>query len=71
MQGDASLFARGDEIELAWGIVDPILSGWEQREAAQSPPVAIYEPGSWGPAEADEFLAREGRAWLLGCGEHR
>ncbi len=68
MQGDASLFARGDEIELAWGIIDPILAGWEQSDA---PPLALYEPGSWGPVEADEFLAQDGRAWFYGCGEHR
>jgi glucose-6-phosphate 1-dehydrogenase len=68
MQGDASLFARADEIELAWGLIDPILAGWERPEA---PPLVFYEPGSWGPAEADEFLARDGRAWRDFCGEHR
>jgi glucose-6-phosphate 1-dehydrogenase len=67
MQGDASLFARADEIELAWGLVDPILERWEQRDAS---PLTFYEPGSWGPAEADEFLAQDGRAWIQGCGEH-
>jgi glucose-6-phosphate 1-dehydrogenase len=65
MQADASLFARADEIELAWGLVDPILAGWEQPDA---PPLAFYEPGSWGPAEADELLAQDGRAWHYGCG---
>ncbi len=68
MQGDASLFARGDEIELAWCLIDPILDGWTEPDA---PTLASYEPGSWGPAEADELLARDGRDWLLGCGEHR
>ena len=68
MQGDASLFARADEIELAWGLVDPIREGWEQPGA---PPLAFYEQGSWGPVEADDLLARDGRAWLLGCGPHR
>ena len=48
--------------------VDPILAGWERSDA---PPLAFYEPGSWGPAEADDFLARDGRAWYHGCGEHR
>lgn len=67
IQGDASLFARADEIELAWGLIDPILTGWEQPDA---PPLAAYEPGSWGPADADAFLARDGRAWLSGCGGH-
>jgi glucose-6-phosphate 1-dehydrogenase len=67
MQGDASLFARADEIELAWGLIDPILAEWGQPNAV---PLAFYEPGSWGPAEADGLMAREGRAWLYGCGEH-
>ena len=67
LQGDASLFARADEIELAWGLSDPILAGWERPD---TPPLAVYEPGSWGPAEADALLAQDGRAWLLGCGEH-
>ncbi len=68
LQGDPSLFARADEIELAWGIVDPILADWIGPGA---PPLASYEPGSWGPVEADELLAEDGRAWILGCGEHR
>jgi len=68
MQGDASLFARADEIELAWGLIDPLLAAWQEPGAA---PVATYEPGSWGPQEADAFLAQDGRAWLLGCGEHK
>jgi glucose-6-phosphate 1-dehydrogenase len=68
MQGDASLFARGDEIELAWSLIDPILVGWEQPDA---PALVEYGPGSWGPAEADEFLARSGRAWHYGCGEYK
>jgi glucose-6-phosphate 1-dehydrogenase len=68
LHGDATLFARADEIELAWGIIDPLLAGWMQPAA---PPPAEYEPGSWGPDEADDLLARSGRGWLLGCGEHR
>jgi glucose-6-phosphate 1-dehydrogenase len=67
MQADASLFARADEIELAWGLVDPIRASWEQPDA---PPLVFYEPGSWGPAEADDLLARDGRAWHHGCGAH-
>lgn len=68
MQGDASLFARADEIELAWGLIDPIQSAWQQPDAE---PLVLYEPGSWGPAEADELLAQEGRGWLFGCGDRR
>ena len=40
MQGDPSLFARADEVEQAWGIIDPIEAAW--RETAH-PPVALYE----------------------------
>ncbi len=65
VQGDASLFARGDEIELSWRVVDPILQGWEGGLA----PLAFYEPGSWGPREADELLARDGSVWMAGCTE--
>ena len=67
MQGDASLFGRADEIELAWGLIDPILANWAGQDA---PPLAFYESGTWGPTEADAFLARDGRAWLTGCGDH-
>jgi glucose-6-phosphate 1-dehydrogenase len=66
MQGDASLFARADEIELAWGLIDPILDGWLGPDALT---LTSYEPGSWGPSQADEFLARDNRTWLLGCAE--
>jgi glucose-6-phosphate 1-dehydrogenase len=67
MQGDAALFARADEIELAWCLIDPILAGWEQPDAS---PLAVYKPGTWGPAEANELLAQEGRAWLYDCAVH-
>ena len=67
MQGDASLFTRADEIELAWRIVDPILASWATPDA---PPLALYEPGTWGPVEADAMLAREGRAWRTGNDDH-
>ncbi len=62
--GDASLFTRSDEIELSWRLIDSIIAGWHSQEG---PPLAFYEPGSWGPAEADEMLAREGHEWTLGC----
>ena len=68
MHGDASLFTRNDRAEMAWALIDPILADWERLGG---PPLAIDEPGSWGPAEADEFLAREGRAWRRGCGGHQ
>jgi len=65
LQGDASLFARSDEIEWAWRLIDPIVQGWEA--APDAPPLATYKPGSWGPAEADHSLARQGHVWRRGC----
>jgi len=58
--GDASLFTRSDEVEEAWSIVTPIIDSW-----ADGPPPDFpnYEAGSWGPAEADAILTREGRRW--------
>jgi glucose-6-phosphate 1-dehydrogenase len=61
LQGDASLFTRADEVEMAWGLIDPILQAWE---ANQAPPLVEYKPGAWGPAEADSMLARDGRKWM-------
>jgi glucose-6-phosphate 1-dehydrogenase len=58
MLGDATLFARRDEVEAAWALVDPILAAW--AEAGEPEP---YPAGSWGPAGADALLAAEGRSW--------
>ena len=60
LQGDASLFTRADEVEEAWGIVDPIVEEWASEPAPAFP---NYEAGTWGPDAADELLARDGRAW--------
>jgi len=65
ISGDTSLFNRGDQSELAWQLIDPILEAWEDAEGA---PLAIYEPGSWGPVEADELLVVNGHRWQHGCG---
>jgi glucose-6-phosphate 1-dehydrogenase len=61
IQGDASLFTRADEVEMAWSIIDPILQTWETHH---TPPLAVYKPSSWGPAESDVLLAKDGRRWL-------
>ncbi len=57
MQGDAALFARSDEIDTAWKLIDPVIQGWEPSQ------LATYEAGGPGPGEADELLSREGRVW--------
>lgn len=64
--GDASLFTRSDEIEAAWRLIDPLL---EEQQGEEPPAVICYAPGSMGPVESDDFLARDGRLWRQGC-EH-
>ena len=61
MSGDATLFARRDEVEEAWAFIDPIEEAWHAKKDA--PPLCFYPAGSWGPEEADELLARDGRTW--------
>ena len=61
MSGDATLFARRDEVEGAWAFIDIIENAWSAKKNA--PPLCFYPAGSWGPDEADELLARDGRAW--------
>jgi glucose-6-phosphate 1-dehydrogenase len=58
--GDASLFTRADEVEAAWARVTPILETWADGDPPDFP---NYEAGTWGPAEADALLARDGRRW--------
>ncbi|MCJ7825554.1 MAG: glucose-6-phosphate dehydrogenase, partial [Anaerolineales bacterium] len=64
LKGDASLFARSDGIELAWKLIDPVIQGDSSLEANE---MTVYEPGSWGPAGADDLLTHDGRVWRLGC----
>ena len=59
MAGDATLFARRDEVEEAWTFVDGIEEAWKTRKDD----LAFYEAGSWGPAEAAELAARHGVTW--------
>jgi glucose-6-phosphate 1-dehydrogenase len=62
MLGDATLFAREDEVEEAWRVCTAILDGWRAH-----PPDRVncpnYEAGTWGPEEADAFMRRDGREW--------
>jgi glucose-6-phosphate 1-dehydrogenase len=49
MAGDATLFARQDVVEAAWAIIDPVIHG--------PSPMFEYDPGSWGPPQADRLVA--------------
>ena len=60
MIGDATLFQRADMVEAGWSIVDPVLDVWQALPPRRFP---NYPAGTWGPAESDELLARDGRQW--------
>ena len=67
--GDTAHFAREDEVEAAWAIVDPVLQGL--------PPPSEYLPGSWGPRQAEKLLSgpcgwhnpgARAQDWTRSCG---
>jgi glucose-6-phosphate 1-dehydrogenase len=55
MTGDAVLFAREDEVEAAWAVVDPVLR-------AQTP-IYEYDQGTWGPVEANRLISEGPCSW--------
>ncbi len=59
MSGDATLFARRDEVEEAWKFVDDIREAWEANDAD----LAFYPAGTAGPSEADDLIRRFGLEW--------
>ncbi|MGJ6965529.1 glucose-6-phosphate dehydrogenase [Streptosporangium sp. G11] len=56
--GDPPLFPHQREVELSWKILDPIEDFWSSQGSPEE-----YPAGTWGPASADEMMARDGRAW--------
>ena len=60
MLGDQTLFIRSDEVEAAWRFITPIHQGWSE---APPPTFPNYKAGTWGPAECDEWLRKDGREW--------
>jgi glucose-6-phosphate 1-dehydrogenase len=67
LNGDPSLFTRGDRAELAWELLDPIIKAWAEPGG---PPLYSYAPGSWGPDAANQLLEKDGRNWIRVCGIH-
>ena len=61
MLGDATLFMRADQVEYAWGVVDPVLEAWNSVEPSDFP---NYASGSWGPESAEALIAQDGRSWF-------
>ncbi len=64
LEGDASLFARADEVERAWEIVDPVIASWK---SSRKPDVVLYTPGFWGPEASTEWMQAQGRQWFDAC----
>jgi glucose-6-phosphate 1-dehydrogenase len=64
LEGDASLFARADEVEAAWRICDPIVQTWRDGAA---PPLLSYDVGDWGPDECADWMLKQGREWFDTC----
>jgi len=64
LNGDASLFLRSDEVELAWGIIDPIINTWSHQ---QTPILHSYPQGQWGPLASNEWINKQGHSWFDVC----
>jgi glucose-6-phosphate 1-dehydrogenase len=64
MSGEASLFARSDEVEKSWEIIDPFVRAWSSGDMA---PIDLYEPGNWGPTSSDAWINAQGRSWFDIC----
>ena len=64
ISGDPSLFARSDEVELAWGVIDPIIHAWED---GYEMPLGHYDIGYWGPDSCRTWMEQQGRQWFDVC----
>ncbi|MCK5066188.1 MAG: glucose-6-phosphate dehydrogenase [Bacteroidales bacterium] len=64
MQGDSTLYARGDAVEAAWRFVDPILKAWQENHDI---PLHGYPCGTWGPEIADQMIEGEDHTWRYPC----
>jgi glucose-6-phosphate 1-dehydrogenase len=60
MAGDATLFQRADMVEAGWSVIQPLIDVWHALPARDFP---NYGAGTWGPADSDALLERDGRAW--------
>jgi glucose-6-phosphate 1-dehydrogenase len=60
MRGDATLFTRRDEVEAQWQYIDNVFEAWA---AEGNVPPPLYAAGTWGPDQAEDMIARDGRRW--------
>ena len=66
LEGNATLFMRGDQVEAAWRVITPILEAWDARAAIGFP---NYSPDSWGPEDAEALIAKDGYFWATSPAE--
>ena len=64
MQGDSTLYTRGDAVEAAWRFVDPVLTAWKEDKSI---PLHGYPCGSWGPEIADQMIEGKEYTWRCPC----
>ncbi|MFC2089802.1 glucose-6-phosphate dehydrogenase [Bacteroidota bacterium] len=64
MQGDSTLYARGDAVEAAWEFVDPVIKRWNDDPDF---PLHGYPCGTWGPEQADQLIEGEKLTWRYPC----
>lgn len=61
MEGDQTLFMRGDQVEAAWELLMPVIDNWESRKSINFP---NYTSDSWGPEIAEALIAKDGFHWF-------
>jgi glucose-6-phosphate 1-dehydrogenase len=64
MQGDSTLYTRGDAVEAAWRFVNPILKAWKEKRDI---PLHGYPCGTWGPEVADQMFEADDYTWRYPC----
>lgn len=64
LKNDPSLFARSDEVELAWNVIDPIIESWMETGL---PEMLTYPKLSWGPPECAKLMGDADRSWFDSC----
>ena len=64
LRGDATLFSRGDAVEQAWAIIDPIIEAWKNDPANK---LYGYPAGSWGPESAQKLFQYSEKSWHDPC----
>ncbi|MCS7011786.1 MAG: glucose-6-phosphate dehydrogenase [Anaerolineales bacterium] len=62
MLGDSTLFTRHDEVEASWSVIMPVIERWQSGQGSF---LEMYRAGTWGPKEADDFIAADGRSWRV------